>query len=227
MGRGNKKRKQFLSAYNNCCAVPHHDDVSESTLHTYELDGSDVSEQVVKAVNRPMTSQYIHFRPHATAGGGDCGIHALCGEKAQGEYYCDRPRQLLLRSFDGCYDEVDARIRTAAPEGGFWPDVQRYIWLDLFVDIVNGNIENIEGRLFLQVLQKTQPEVYAQAHAFLNEEVGRRQRQDDLWEDMKKSARGLFRQEVWKSVVQHALVLLDQLPWVLCLVSFLLQSFLD
>ena len=213
---GNSRKRFFHERA--CCAGTQHHHVWESRTHTYELDESEVSQQVLGAVQIPVTSHCIHFRPHDTAGGGDCGIHALCGEVSQGRYYCAQPRQLLLRSFDGGYDQIDMRLQTADPDGAFWPHVQKYIWQELFVETWKGRSE-IEGCLFLRVFKETQPDVHAQARAFLEQEASRRERQQALWESMQESARALFTLRVWKTVVQHALIFSGVLPSVSVLVG--------
>ena len=182
-------------------------------LHVFEADESQVSEQILEAIQMPVFGHEVFFRAHATAGGGDCGIHALCGHVADGRYFCPRPRVRLQECFSGGYEHIDAQLRVSDPEGAFWPYVQKYIWQELFVETYNGKNE-AEGRRFYSELQRLQPELHADARNFLEQDTSRRQQQQALWQSLQESARALFRIEVWQTVLQHALVNLGVLPSV-------------
>ena len=104
----------------------------------------------------PVLGDEISFRPHTTAGGGDCAIHALCGEVSQGRFYCVTPRERLLRSFDGTFDDIASRLEAADPEIKFWHPLLTDIWKELFVETLGGSVA-VEGRLFVRDTPHTQP----------------------------------------------------------------------
>ena len=55
-----------------------------SMSFAYHLDGTALCKEVVNHVLFPVEGDVIIFKPHLTAGGGDCAMHALCGEVSNG-----------------------------------------------------------------------------------------------------------------------------------------------
>ena len=102
----------------------------------YHLDGTALCKEVVNHVLFPVEGDVIIFKPHLTAGGGDCAMHALCGEVSNGIYYLHNPREYLMQCFEGDFDLVNAKLNTADTEGHFWPYVQRFIWKELFLESI-------------------------------------------------------------------------------------------
>ena len=70
----------------------------------YHLDGTALCKEVVNHVLFPVEGDVIIFKPHLTAGGGDCAMHALCGEVSNGIYYLHNPREYLMHCFEGDFD---------------------------------------------------------------------------------------------------------------------------
>ena len=70
----------------------------------YHLDGTALCKEVVNHVLFPVEGDVIIFKPHLTAGGGDCAMHALCGEVSNGMYYLHNPREYLMHCFEGDFD---------------------------------------------------------------------------------------------------------------------------
>ena len=55
-----------------------------SMSFAYHLDGTALCKEVVNHVLFPVEGDVVIFKPHLTAGGGDCAMHALCGEVSNG-----------------------------------------------------------------------------------------------------------------------------------------------